>query len=149
MYLTKAYLEKAYGATQVAALCATDDEIDTTIELAESEVESALEMGGYSNAVPASVYAAIGDVPKIVKLAAYGAWLELAHLRNGIQLPNEAQAYVRKIEDIRSGKLELPGLSKDTERAVGGIAVTESSTSIEVSDGSRPQIFSRSGMDGY
>jgi hypothetical protein len=146
VYINAEFLNAAYGTGQVTALCGTTEELTATIELAEAEVESALTMGGYSGAVPSSVYTAIGDVPKVVKLAAYGAWLELAHGRNSLEIPKEFQPYTRKIEDIRLGRLEIPGVPKVVGRAVGGVLTTETDDSIE---GGKPQIFSRDALEGY
>lgn len=143
MYLTEAFLQDAFGSDQVAALCPTADELSTTIELAEAEVESALEQGGYESTYPSSVYAAIDDVPKQIKLAAYGAWLELAFLRTRRELPPEARPYTHKIELIRKGELSIPGVSRSTIRAPGGATATESSTSVQETSGARPAIFTR------
>lgn len=149
MYIDEAYLQKAFGTDEVAALCPSADELSITIELAEAEVESALLMGGYSSAVPASVYASTAAVPKVVKLATYGAWLELAHLRRRKELPETAKRYTSKIGDIRTGALEIPGVPKNVSRAVGGVTATESSSDVSESDGSRPPVFDRETMEGY
>ena len=148
MYLTKAYLELAFGATNVATLCESDDEIDTTIELAEAEVEGALAMGGYTTAYPSSVYTAIEDVPKIVKLAAYGAWLELAHLRNRKELPATASIYTKKIAVLASGDLEIPGLPQNTRRAPGGVDFTQADPDVERGDGNNPRVFGTGSLSG-
>jgi hypothetical protein len=146
VYIDQAYLEGAFGAAQVAALCPTSTDLDTTIELAEGAVESALTMGGYSAAVPSSVYTATSDVPKTIKLAAYGTWLALAHGRHAKAVPEDLRPHVALLDDIREGRLEIPNVPKIVERAVGGVTRTETDSSIT---DSKPQIFSRSGMEGY
>jgi hypothetical protein len=149
VYLTEAFLQDAYGATNVAALCPTAGELAITITLAEAEVASALEQGGYSTAIPASVYASIDDVPDQIKLAAYGAWLELAHLRQREPLPNEARAYANRIEQLRKGELTVPGAPRETVRAPGGATATDASSISNESSGARPAIFDRSTLEGF
>lgn len=146
MYIDEEYLEDAFGAEQVAALCTTAGELATTIELAHGLVEGALTSGGYGAAVPASVYTTTDDVPATIKLAAYGAWLALAHGRNGKTVPIDLKPTIASIDDIREGKLEIPGVAKDVERAVGGVVKDEADASISTA---KPQIFGRTSMEGY
>ena len=46
--------------------------------------------------------------------------------------------YVRKLDLVRTGKMELPGVTKSVSRAVGGIASTDTT-----GESGRPQIFDR------
>ena len=145
-YIDEAFLQDAFGSAQVTALCPTADELTATIELAEAEVHSAVVMGGYQSSAPGDYTPS--TVPKVIKLAAYGAWLELAHLRMRKELPDSARAYTHKIELIRKGDLEIIGsdgvsVSKDTGRAVNGIQATDSTST------GRPTIFGRTSMEGY
>lgn len=154
MYLTEAWLEDIYGADEVAARCPTSASLSRSIDMAEAEVETALLNGGYPNAVPSTVYTALpaagvapaaGECPKAITLLAFGAWLELVHGINGIELPAQFAAYVQKLDLVRNGKMELPGVTKggvekDTTRAVGGMAFTDSSAT---SDEGKPAIFDR------
>lgn len=157
MYIDRDYLERAYGARPIVALVrkgledpddatAVTTAIETLIELAEAEVESALQIGGYDDAVPATRYGSVAAVPKVIKLACYGSWLELAHGRNGLELPQAFQAYTRKIEDIRTGKIEIPGVARNTVRAPGGMTSTD--VSVDSPTGV-PSMFSRDRMAGY
>lgn len=150
MYLTEAYLQEAFGDDEVAALCPTPAALARVIQQATAETETALQNGGYRSAVPSTVYtqlapidpalAAAGDCPASISLLAYGAWIEAAHGRKRVAIPDQFLEYVRKLDQVRSGKMELPGVSKDIGRAPGG--VTASSSSALVTSG-RPPKFSR------
>lgn len=149
MYIDETYLQEALGTAKVAALCPTANELARVIEQAHAETQSALMIGGYASAVPHTVYASVAAAPTEIRLAAFGAWLELAYGRNDLQLPEAYRAYVRKLEEIKAGKLEIQSVSKNTARAVGGVLFTESSESVSVDNGSRPQIFNRKTMQGF
>lgn len=149
-YLTSTHLDDVLGSAKVAALAPSAGAISALIDLATAEVESALSIGGYTGAIPATVYASDGaNAPKIIRLATFGAWLELAYGRNDLEIPESYRAYIQKIEDIRSGKIEIPTVARATARAVGGVAFTESSTDVSIDDGSRPGVFNRRTMQGY
>lgn len=155
MYLTDTLLEELYGADAVAARCPTPESLARSIDMAEAEVETALVNGGYPSAVPSTVYTALpaagvapasGECPKAITLLAFGAWLELVHGINGIELPAQFAAYVQKLDLLRNGKIELPGVTKggvekDTTRAVGGVQFTNSD---DDGDEGRPAVFTRS-----
>lgn len=149
MYIDETYLQEALGATKVAKLCPTANELARVIEQAHAETQSALMIGGYSAAVPHTVYATVAACPTEIRLAAFGAWLELAYGRNDVQIPEAHQAYVRKLEEIKAGKLEIQSVSKTVSRAVGGIVATEWSDSVTIESGSRPQVFNRKTMAGF
>jgi len=148
-FLTSAYLQSALGTTKVSKLCpgTTGPDVVAVIDQATAEVEGALALGGYTGAYPSTVYASdASDCPKLIKLAAFGAFLELAYGANDLELPQEYAAYVKKIEEIRAGKLEIPGVSaKSTARSIGGIASTETTPGVS---GARPPVFPRSRKDG-
>ena len=147
MYLTEAWLQGAFGATQVAALCPDATSLATTIELAEAETEAALLVGGYTSATPSSVYTAIEDVPKQIKLAAYGSWLALAFARKVKPLPEELKHMPGALDDIRSGALQIEGVAKSGAAVVGGSTSTD--TTGKVSDGALPVVFNRKTMTGF
>lgn len=144
-YITETYVNEAFGADEVAALCPSPAELARVIEMAEAETETALLNGGYPNAVPSSVYATLDDCPKAIRLLAYGAFIEAAHGRKRVPIPTDYLEYVRKLDLVRSGRMQLPGVDKggtdkDVTRVPGGIASTETSPSVE---GSRPPVFDR------
>lgn len=141
MYIDEAYLQNAFGSAQVAALCPSAGELSTTIELAEAAIEGALTSAGYTTAVPSSVYTDTANVPKAIKLATYGAWLVHAHGRHGIEVPTDYRLFVTHFDRLQNGKLEIPGLPKNTTRAVDGI-VTTSTDDV-------PPVFSRTRMAGF
>lgn len=148
MYLTQAYLEDAFGTEQVTALCETEGALATTIELAEAEaeVEAALRVGGYTKLVPPSVFAAITDVPKAVKLAAYRSWLILAHDRKRIPIEKDTlDQWKQPILDLRDGSIEIDSLV-DTTRAPGGVSFTAPGT---ITDPGRDPVFSAEKMGDF
>lgn len=146
MYLTQAYLESVFTADQVAALCPLSADVTTTIELAEAATEAALGVAGYTAAIPASTYSAIDDVPKQIKLAAVGAWLELAYGRNVKEIPEALKFYPGYLGKLESGSLQVEGVAKTGAAQVGGTTATD--TAGEVADGARPAIFDRQTLRG-
>ena len=147
-YLDETYLQEMLGTDEVAALRPTALMLARSIEGAEAETETALMNAGYQSAVPSTVYATVSACPKAIRLLAYGAWLELVYGAKNIELPAGFRAYVQKLDLVRTGKMELPGVdkggaSKDTTRGVGGVSFSDSS---ETSDEGKPQIFSRTSM---
>jgi hypothetical protein len=158
VYLTQAYLNEMLGTEKVSALVGvTGQSLARTIDAAEAEVETVLLNAGYGNAVPSSTYTALpaagaqpatGECPRSISLLAYGAWLELVHGGQGIELPAQFAAYVKKLDLVRTGKMELPGLAKkgvdkDTGRGVGGVMTTDPDPDSETG---RPAIFTRESM---
>lgn len=147
-YIDQSFLEDTLEAPKVTALVGTAN-LATLIELAEGETETALQNGGYSEAVPSSVYATVAACPKAIRLAALGAWLELVYGKHELEIPEGFRAHIKKLDDIRSGKMEIPGITRSTRRGPGGVSFTESSTDVTVDDGARPQVFSRKAMQGF
>lgn len=140
-YITATYLSEAVGAAKYAAL--TDGpNAARLIEQATGETESALSVGGYAVCVPSTVYASdASDCPAVIKLAAFGAWLELAYGAADRELPENYRAHVRKLEDLRTGTIEIAAAARSVLRGTGGVGFSESSVDV---DGSKPQIFGRS-----
>jgi hypothetical protein len=149
VYIDETYLQEALGSAKVAALCPTPGELARVIEQAHAETQSALMIGGYSAAVPHTVYANVAACPSEIRLAAYGAWLELAYGRVDLALPDAFRAYVGKLEELKRGDLEIQGVSKTVSRAVGGVSFTDSSETANVSEGARPQVFNRKTLLGF
>ena len=136
------------GSAKIGKLCpgGTKPDLATVIEMATAEVEGALVQGGYTGGYPETKYdVSASDCPKLIKLAAIGAFLELAYGLNELELPKEFAAYIQKIESIRKGDLEIPNVPKDTGRAIGGVLPTETTPG---ATGARPPVFSRSRDDG-
>lgn len=147
MYLTAEYLNELFGADEVIALCPTPSELARVISAAEAETETALANGGYSSAVPSSTYATLSSCPPAISLLAFGAWIELAHGRKRVEIPPSFLEYVRKLELVRTGRMEIPGVVKDSARTVGGVSF--SSGGSDVRTGGRPQVYSRKNMAGF
>lgn len=151
MYLTQAYLEDAFGAEQVVALCPTSGSMSVTIQLAEAAVESALRVGGYTTIVPASVFTNIDDVPPVVKFAAYCQWLILAHDRKVIPIDRDTrEKWDQPLLDLRSGAIEIDA-TVSTARAVGGVSFTDTSSSStsSSSEQTRAPVFSGENMGDF
>lgn len=145
-YIDGDFLNDTFGSANVTALCATSGERDAVIKLAEASVYSALYNAGYqTDSAPGDLTPA--TTPDIVQLAAFGAWLEIAHLRNRKELPEEAQRYTNKLDAIESGQVEIAGLTKTTSRAVGGVIKTDVTSSR--ADGGRAAVFDGDKMDGW
>lgn len=142
-FIDSTYLNNAYGSSNVAALCPTTDELNQAIASAESMVEAALILGGYSRRESSSV---VATTPEIVKLACYGQWLQLAHLRHSLELPAQAWTWINLISAIRDGSIEIDGESRSTSRSAGGVSFTASDATVT---GDSPQMFKRSRMVGY
>lgn len=163
MYLTQAYLNEVLGTEKVTQLVGQSGQsIARTIDLAEAEVETVLMHAGYETAVPSSVYASLpgagsqptsAQCPRVISLLAYGAWLEIVHGGAALEMPAQFNAYVKKLDDVRNGKIELPpaskgGVDKVVARAVGGTSFTDSTSSGATS---RPPVFDRQSLkdSGY
>jgi len=145
-YIDGTFLDNTFGSANVTALCPTTTERDAVITMAEAQVYSALWNAGYqTDSAPGDLTPS--TTPDVVQLATFGAWLEIAHLRNRKELPEEAERYTGKVDAIESGQLEIPSLSKTVTRAVGG--VTKPDTSSSRADDGRPAVFSGDKMDGW
>lgn len=143
-YIDAKYLNEAFGAAEVNALCPTPNELARVIEMAEAETETALLNGGYGSAVPSSVFATVDDCPKAIRLLAFGAWVEAAHGRKRVEIPAQYLEYVRKLDQVRTGRMELPGVDKGgVEKNVGRGPGGVMSTPTTGPEG-RPAVFDRS-----
>ena len=150
-YLTAAILEEALGADEVDALTGgSSATLGRIIEHASARVRAALQIGGYTAAVPETVYAAdASDCPLEVVDLAVRIWKRIAYTRRDLSIPeDQIRAIDAELADIREGRVEIKGVTRDTARAPGGFSGTEgSSTSTDTR--ARPQIFARSRMTGW
>jgi hypothetical protein len=151
-YIDQTILEDSLGVSVVAELTGSDaDTLTRLIAHASARVRTALQIGGYTAAVPETVYASnASDCPaEIVELTSR-VWKRIAYARRDLSIPEDQ---IREIDaelaDLREGRIEIKGLTRATTRAPGGIDRTETSTSVTVANGSRPQIFSRTRMTGW
>lgn len=151
-YVTETILEEAHGADVVAELTGSDaDVLARLIDYASARVRAALQIGGYTAAVPETVYLTdASDCPdEIVELASR-VWKRIAFTRRDLSIPEDQIREIdQELADIRDGRIEIKGLARATVRAPGGIDKTEASLSVSVADGSRPQVFARSRMTGF
>lgn len=142
-FIDSTYLNNSFGSANVTALCPTADELNQSIASAESMVEAALILGGYSRREATS---SVATTPEVVKLACYGQWLQLSHLRHSLDLKPQAWTWINLISSIRDGSIEIDGESRSSSRSVGGVSFADSSATTA---GGSPQIFKRSRMSGY
>lgn len=146
-YIDGDYLDDAFGAANVLALTATTAERDLLITMAQGVTHSALVVAGYDSCAPGDYDSTGSDCPTVIRLATFGEWLRLAHLRNRKELPTVALPYVEYVALIRDGKMEIPDLTKVATRAIGGVVKTD--TTSTAADGGRAAIFTRAKMEGY
>ena len=129
------------GAAKLAGLVPTALELTRVIAQATAHVETALSIGGYGAALATSYLADASDCPEAIQLVAYGTFARLAYSRCDLPIPPDIQESLYLLEDMRLGKVEIPGLSRDVGRQPGGVVVTSSTT--------HPQIFNRAKMTGW
>lgn len=144
-YITDTILSLTLGASKIDDLTDGGDAavLAQLIALASADVESALQVGGYAAAVPASVYdSTASDCPSVIKLAAIGAFTQLAYGRNDLEIPEAFRTYLGKLASLRNGEIEIPGVSVNTARAVGGIVSSDSSSTSSNID-AKPPIFAK------
>ncbi|MFQ5427186.1 MAG: hypothetical protein ACE5EV_08900 [Gaiellales bacterium] len=146
-YIDASYLNDIFGSANVTALCPTTAEQDAVIAAADAEVYGALYAAGYQTGyAPSDLTPA--TTPELVRASSFGAWLQIAHLRNRKELPESARIYTDKLEAIARGEAyEVPGWTKTTTRAIGGVVKTDTTSSR--SDGGRAAVFDGSEMDGW
>lgn len=151
-YITETILDEALGADVVAELTGSDaDTLARLIDYASARVRAALVIGGYTAAVPETVYLTdASDCPNEIVELASRVWKRIAYTRRDLSIPEDQ---IREIDaelaDIRDGRVEIKGAPRSTSRGTGGISKTETSTSVTLANGSRPQVFSRSRMTGW
>lgn len=138
-YVTEAYLESMIGASKLAGLLPDATAMSAAIAAGTALVEGALQSGGYTQCVPASVYAAdASDCPESIRVMTCAAVQRHAYSRADLgDIPDDVYAAWTSIRDVREGLVELPGLPRSTVRSTGGISSTSSAA--------QPRIF-RSGV---
>ncbi len=146
-YIDATYLNEALGDEKVTKLTAGNErQLTRMIKQATAATRSALSIGGYSGAIPETVYAAVSDCPEEISLACMGAFVELAYGANDLEIPEGYRGYIAMLEELKAGKMELATVTRNVARAVGGVSFTDSSST---SDGGRPQVFGRKAMSGF
>lgn len=125
-YITEAYLELHIERSKLDVLLESPSVIAAAIASAESMVEAALQRGGYTQCVPASVYAAdASDCPELIRVVTRAAVIRAAYSRHDLgDVPADVWAAWSSIDDIGEGRVEIPGVSRSVSRSVGGIHAT-------------------------
>lgn len=149
-YLTQAILEEEHGANLVERLTRPTGKLARTIKSATARVESALQIGGYTAAVPASVYAAnASDCPEQIVELALRVWKRIAYTGSDLSIPDDQiRALDQELADVENGKLEIKGLARSVSRAPGGITASDGDPR-STSASARKQVFGRVRMGGY
>lgn len=89
------------------------------IKAASARVDGALEAAGYP--IPGS------SPPALVKDATLGQYLVRAYGRKGLTLPDRWHEHVHLVDAIAEGETTVPGLTPDSEKAVGRVWFSDSS----------------------
>lgn len=150
-YLTQTMLESELGADLVSTLTGGSAQaLAACIADATARVRSALVVGGYTGAVPETVYAVdASDCPRAIVDLTIRQWRRVAHMRRGIPISkDELDDITEQMRLVRTGEVEIDGVARSTSRAPGGVASTEASL-VSTSADARPPIFSRSRMVGF
>jgi hypothetical protein len=149
-YLTETYVDYFVGTAIRQELCTENATYSTATFLgiayaATSDIQSALRNSGYT--VPTT-----NTTNEYVKLATVGVWIEMAYSRPAKRLPLPADWETHRARiaatNILSGDAMLD-LAVSTSTGIGGVTVSESSTSVSSTDGGRAQVFSRKEMSDY
>ena len=147
-YLTETILDEALGSAVVDELTGSSaTRLARLIEYASARVRTALQIGGYTAAVPETVYASdASDCPTEIRELATRVWKRIAYSARDLSIPEDQIREVdTELADLREGRIEIKGVTRATARAPGGITVTSTSTT---STTGRPTIFSRSRLRG-
>lgn len=154
-YITQAIVEADLGADVVARLTrGSASKLARYITAAEARVASALQIGGYTAAVPSTVFASnASDCPAEITEIALRVFKRLAYERGAdLSIPvDQVKALDEELAELRDGRTEIKGLARATSRAPGGITATDGDpASTSTSDPRwRPQVFARSRMTGF
>ena len=155
-YLDTSYVD-AYLGSGVRAALFTDNggsysstHFNTVCKAATSVVEAALRNSGYSP--PSATVANSSTVAEYVRLATFGAFVDLAYNRSehNLALPQEWDEHPAKraFRAIIDGDANLD-LTLTVSGAIGGFAFSTTSTDTSSQDGGRHHTFSRKNMAGY
>ena len=107
--------------------------------------EGALHAAGYLQCVPATVYTTVAEAPKLVRLAALGAFIAFVFAKEEVEMPKPVRALTTTWQALHRGTLEIPGLTKSVVRAPGGFTYSETSPTVT---GAYPRIFSPESLKG-
>jgi hypothetical protein len=155
-YLDTTYVDAYLGASVRAALF-TDEggaysstNFNTVAKAATSLVETALRNSGYT--VPSATVSTCSTVAEYVRLAAFGAFVDLAYNRaeKRLKIPQDWNTHPAKTayRAIIDGDANLD-LTLSVVGAIGGFTFSITDDDTSSSDGGRHHTFSRKNMSGY
>lgn len=155
-YLDTAYVDAYLGANVRGALF-TDEggsysstNFNTVAKAATSIVETAVRNSGYTP--PTATVTTCSTVAEYVRLATFGAFVDLAYNRSehNLQLPQDWDNHPAKqaYRAIIDGDANLD-LTLTVSGAIGGFAFSETSDDVSSVDNGRHHTFSRKNMAGY
>ena len=134
-YIDIAYIRKSIGTEEANNLTGSDSDVqDQLIAQASALMDSVLSNAGYATPLSGTV----STYPDLVKMGTLGAFLPLAYGRKGLAVPEQLLVHTNVFSAIRTGDLEIPGLSPSARDAVGGVKFTDSSTT---TTSGKPRIF--------
>lgn len=154
-YITQALVEADLGVALVTRLTrGSASKLASFLRSSEARLESALTIGGYAAAVPATVYAAdASNCPPAITELALRVFKRFAYERGAdLSIPeDQIRALDAELADLREGRVEIKGLARSTSRAPGGVAATDGDPESSTPSDSRwrPQVFARSRMGGF
>lgn len=154
-YLTQTIVEADLGADVVTRLTrGSSSRLARFIASATARVQSALQIGGYTAAVPATVYdATASDCPDEIVELALRVFKRVAYERGAdLSIPADQIAALNdELANVENGRLEIKGVARSTSRAPGGITGTDGDPQSAASSAQRyrPQVFARSRMTGF
>lgn len=150
-YVTETQLENAHGVDEVYALTGgSASTMASLIDEASARVREALMVGGYSAAVPETVYAVdASDCPLEIRTLAEKVWKRVAYARRDLSIPEDQISLLdAMLARVEEGRAEMKGLSRDVTRSPGGITSSISSPT-STDENARPRLFSRPRMRGF
>lgn len=154
-YITQTIVEADLGADVIARLTrGSASKLARFIAAAEARVATALQIGGYTAAVPSTVYnSTASDCPAAITEIALRVFKRIAYERGAdLSIPaDQIKALDDELAELRDGRVEIKGLARSVSRAPGGITATDGDPeSTSTSDPRwRPQVFARSRMTGF
>jgi hypothetical protein len=155
-YLDTAYVDAYLGSNVRSALFTEEGgsysstNFNTVCKAATSIIETAIRNSGYT--VPTATVTTCSTVAEYVRLATFGAFVDLAYNRSehNLMLPQDWDAHPAKqaYRAIIDGDADLD-LTLSTVGAVGGFTFSETSEDVSSTDNGRHNTFSRKNMAGY
>ena len=139
-YITQTFIDNHIGADVRAALFDDGFGFQVAIQTALINTASAIIKAAAQNAGYDPGDSTTND---LIMIATFGVFLQLAHGRKGLPVPEQFAAAITLADGIRNGQIPLPDTDPDTLGGVGGIKFTDSSSTTSTG---KPPIFTRDNL---